>query len=299
MKPRINVVIPAYNHGRYLPSSIKSVREQQWPDLKIIVVDDGSTDETPRVLAELGGDDLSYIRQQNMGAAAARNRGIRESNAEWVAFLDADDYWLPGKLERQMRALDENRADFSYTGWLMIDGETAEARPAEPQPSMVSALIWRNFVNTSTIVARRSCLIEVGCFEEHLTTLSEDWDLWLRLATNYREVCIPEPLTGTRVAAFNQKYEVRNLEKATWLVLSRFFDSLEGREELSGLARQKRRITSFHFSVLAKSYLYQRDVANFLRCSTRCILTHPMGLLYIPPTRTRSRAVTEPQAHVP
>jgi glycosyltransferase involved in cell wall biosynthesis len=287
MKPRVSVIIPAYNHGHHLPAAIRSVREQKWPALEIIVVDDGSTDETARVMEELAGEDLRYIRQKNSGAAASRNRGIGESDGEWIAFLDADCRWLPGKLEKQLRVLEEEKADFAYHGCVIVDeeGNTLKTIPAEPQENLVGALIWGNFLPTSSVMVRRACLEKVGGFDETLPTLGEDWDLWLRLAANYRGACILEPLVAELVSIFARKYQVQNLEKATLQVISRFFKLAQGRSDLAFLSRQRRRVTSHHLSTIAKSYLRHREVAGFVRCSARCILTHPVGLRYLSPAR--------------
>jgi glycosyltransferase involved in cell wall biosynthesis len=283
MTPRVNVVLPTHNHGRYLPTAIKSVREQKWPGLEIIVVDDGSTDETPRVMEELVGEDLRYIRQANAGVSAARNRGISESSGEWVAFLDADCYWLPQKLERQLRAVEEEKADFAYGGSMLIDDEGNALKVYRPdsKSNLVSALVWGNLFPTSSVIVRRACLEKVGVFDESLPTLGEDWDLWLRLAANYRGISISDPLVAELVSTFAGKYQVQNLEKATLQVISRFFELVQDRSDLASLSNQRRRVMSHHLSVIAKSYLQHKEVAGFVRSSVRCILTHPIGLRYL------------------
>jgi glycosyltransferase involved in cell wall biosynthesis len=109
---RVSVVIPTYNTSRYLPDAVASVRAQQWPDTEIIVVDDGSTDETPSVVSALA--DVTYLRQDNAGTAAARNRGVAAATGSWLAFLDADDQWADGKLARQMAYRDEHPCDMVF-----------------------------------------------------------------------------------------------------------------------------------------------------------------------------------------
>src|SRR5688500_12700331 len=94
---RITVVIPAFNSARTISRAVESVLQQNWPSLEIVAVDDGSTDDTMRVLNHLGCPNLRVVQQANAGPAAARNRGVGEAKGEWVAFLDADDEWLPGK----------------------------------------------------------------------------------------------------------------------------------------------------------------------------------------------------------
>jgi glycosyltransferase involved in cell wall biosynthesis len=121
---RVSVVIPTYNTSRYLPDAVASVRAQQWPDTEIIVVDDGSTDETPAIAA--AWPDVTYLRQQNAGVAAARNRGVETATGRWLAFLDADDRWADGKMARQMAYLDEHRCDmvFGFASEVRDDGDS-------------------------------------------------------------------------------------------------------------------------------------------------------------------------------
>src|SRR5690348_13396065 len=102
--PRVSVVIPSYNSAQYVGAAIESVLVQTVPDVEILVVDDGSKDATREVVARYG-DRARYLYQENAGVAVARNHGIRESSGEWIGFLDADDTWLPQKLERQLAAL--------------------------------------------------------------------------------------------------------------------------------------------------------------------------------------------------
>jgi glycosyltransferase involved in cell wall biosynthesis len=104
VRPVVSVVIPAFNAARYLGEALDSVFGQTLTDLELVVVDDGSTDETPQVVQGYGSR-VRYVRQPNAGVASARNRGVAESSGRYVAFLDADDVWLPGKLERQLEAL--------------------------------------------------------------------------------------------------------------------------------------------------------------------------------------------------
>ena len=175
MEPYVSVIIPCYNSSSFLPIAIKSVRTQVRRDLEIIVVDDGSTDHTMSVLETLAGADLRVLRQANSGPSAARNRGIRESRGKWIAFLDADCYWLPGKLESQLYASSSNLepVGFSYTGSLLVDGEgqTLAVRPVVPRGCLVEDLVWGNLISTSSAMARRDALFAVGMFDETLRIL--------------------------------------------------------------------------------------------------------------------------------
>lgn len=288
MTPKVSVIIPAYNHSRFLAEAVRSVRAQEGqPGVEIIVVDDGSTDDTPQVLNELAGADLRTLKHRRAGPAASRNRGIRESRGEWVAFLDADDYWLQGKLAAQLRELEADpSASFAYSGALIVDdeGQTLQVRRAEAHASLVSKLAWGNLITTSSMMVRRSSLFEVGLFHESLNTIGEDWDAWLRLAANYHGVCIPEPLVAMRFSLFDDKYKARDLELAMRQVVQRFFQTLDGRPDLAFVASQKKQITSWHLSVIAKSHLERRRLRDFSRCALQSLLAHPIkGLSYLLP----------------
>ena len=107
MNPKVSVVIPTYNRAAKVPNAIESVLAQTVPDLEVIVVDDGSSDDTGKILGEVFGDRIRYFAQANQGASAARNKGISETRGEWIAFLDSDDVWEKDKLEWQFEALEQ------------------------------------------------------------------------------------------------------------------------------------------------------------------------------------------------
>jgi glycosyltransferase involved in cell wall biosynthesis len=284
MDPYLSVVIPAYNSASYLPTAIASVRAQERGDLEIVVVDDGSTDQTMAVLETLAGDDLRVFKQANSGPSAARNRGIRESRGEWIAFLDADCYWLPGKLEAQLSASGSNPepVGLSYTGSLLVDeeGQTLAVRPAIPGGCLIEDLVWGNLISTSSAMTRRAALLAVGMFDETLR-IGEDWDLWLRLAANFEVSCVSEPLMAERANCWDRKYQMRTYEAATLKIVPRFFDSLQNNGKLSSLARKKRRALSWHLSVLAKSYLRRRQVGSFVRLAAQSMAAHPRGIGFL------------------
>jgi glycosyltransferase involved in cell wall biosynthesis len=284
MRPYVSVIIPAYNSAAFLPAAIASVRAQAWEELEIVVVDDGSTDHTMSVLGALAGSDLRVFRQANSGPSAARNRGIKESQGEWIAFLDADCYWLPGKLDAQFSAVGSNPepAGFSYTGSLLVDegGQTIATRPAVPRECLVEDLVWGNLISTSSAIARREALLAAGMFDETLR-IGEDWDLWLRLSADFEGRCVPEPLMAERASCWDGKYQMRIYEAATLKIVPRFFDSLQGNQKLTLLAQRKQCALSWHLSVLAKSYLRRRQVASFARLAAKSVIAHPQGIGFL------------------
>ena len=186
----ISVIIPTYNCAAYLPEALESVWRQTRRDFEIVVVDDGSTDDTDRVL-QPWRERIVYLRQANAGVAAARNAGVRLSRGEYVAFLDADDLWMPEKLERTVGALERcPEAALACTDFSVIaaDGSIASsyfARIPAPRSGMVfDDLLRECFVFTSTVVVRRAALDVAGEFD---TTISyaDDFKMWLRVAREF------------------------------------------------------------------------------------------------------------------
>lgn len=288
MNPRISVVIPTYNFGPYLPTAIESVRRQGWPELEIIVVDDGSTDETPQVMKELVGDDLRYIRQENAGAASARNRGINESSGEWVAFLDADDTWMADKLASQMRELKKQpEAGFSYTdvSLLFKDGRESDWECRTSGKPLLVKLLAGNLLATPTIMVRRQCFQEVGLFDEELRT-GEDWDMWLRLASHFECVHVARPLAVIRTTD-ESKFPLPVLERCTLRVLQRLFSCPHIKQRWPEVAAKRRMVYAWHYTVLAKSYLRRKIIGDFCRLMLRAIGSHPAALHFMAQARKK------------
>jgi glycosyltransferase involved in cell wall biosynthesis len=191
----VSAIIPTYNAARWIARAIDSVLSQTHPVDEIIVVDDGSTDNTAEVVAGFG-ERVRYIRQSNGGPAKARNTGIRAATTEWVAFLDADDWWETQKLELQMAALHRNpNAILCYTGWKMVQ-PNGEVRlvPAWPTERLWPALRYRSPIPPATVIARRESVLAVGGFNPRHRG-NEDWEMWVKLWRHGRFISIPENVT--------------------------------------------------------------------------------------------------------
>jgi len=192
--PVVTIVMPAYNAARYIGETLDSVLEQTFTDYEVIVVNDGSSDtvELEQALKPYMSR-IRYINQENLGAGAARNEGLRAAQGEFIAFLDADDLWLPSYLEEQLKFLSENDfdlvcADAMHFGDTPLAGKTymetyMETAPAVGQVSLLGLVSAEQSLITSGIVARRDPIIEVGLFDEGLRN-SQDFDLWLRLLSH-------------------------------------------------------------------------------------------------------------------
>ena len=189
----------AYNAAGTICRALDSVLEQTMQPAQIIVVSDGSTDTTERIVSEQYGGRVVLIAQKNGGPAAARNRALAEASGDFVAFLDADDWWAPNKLERQLAALRaEPEKAVTYTGLTVVDpgtGERTEA-PAPDAKVVTSRLRWENpRVPPSCVLVRTALLREIGGFGGERVRGVEDWDLLIRLAEKTSFVATPEPLT--------------------------------------------------------------------------------------------------------
>ncbi len=201
--PLVSVVTAAYNMGQYLHEAVTSVLAQDWPALEVIVVDDGSTDDTPRV-CETWRDEprVRVIRQPNQGQTVAKNAGLKAARGVYVGFCDADNAWLPGKLRRQLPALQANpRAGVVY-GDIALIGARGEPLPTprvrRHGGRITGRLLADNFVTFNTTLVPRRVLEEFGGFDESLR-MAIDYDLWLRVSTKYEFVYLPEPFVRYRI----------------------------------------------------------------------------------------------------
>jgi glycosyltransferase involved in cell wall biosynthesis len=201
---RVSVIIPSYNHGHFVTFAVESALAQTYKDTEIVVVDDGSTDNTREVLAPYMGR-IKYIYQENRGLSAARNTGIRAASGDFIALLDADDMWVPEKLALQMKIF----SDYPDTGLVScgnvpIDGGGQQVAPGTARGTgrlRFRDLLWGNCVaGGSNAVIRRGCFNEVGLFDENLRS-SEDWDMWLRIAWRYPVRFASQILMKVRVSA--------------------------------------------------------------------------------------------------
>jgi glycosyltransferase involved in cell wall biosynthesis len=188
---KISVVIPAYNAARFLPRCLGSVFAQTLKPEEVIVVDDGSTDDTAAVAAGLGA---RVISQPNGGIAASRNTGIRNTSGEWIAFLDADDMWAPTKLERQAACIRPGTV-LVYTGVRIFDNDGVRGqRPAIDPIKARKMLRYCNPIAPSSVLVRREAVVQIGSFRDGLNAC-EDWGLWFRLMPLGHFEAVPDPLT--------------------------------------------------------------------------------------------------------
>lgn len=195
-KPRVSVIIPTYNRGWIIREAIDSVMVQDYRDFELIVVDDGSTDNTPDILDSFR-DEIRVLRQENQGVSAARNRGLAAASGRFIAFLDSDDLWLPQKLLRQVEFFNKNPdAQICQTEetWIRKGVRVnPKKRHKKPRGMIFEPSLALCLVSPSAVMIRASLFEKVGGFDETLPAC-EDYDLWLRISSRYPVYLIDTPL---------------------------------------------------------------------------------------------------------
>lgn len=202
MAKMVSIIIPTYNRGNVIGRAIQSVLRQTYVWYEIIVVDDGSTDNTEECVREIGDDRIRYIRlEQNQGASHARNVGIRRCLYEYIALLDSDDEWMPDKLELQMDKMLQSPERVGLIYCRMRRGKEKEnicpscdwPEDVPLEGNLFPLLLWRNIIGTPSVLVKKVCLESIGEFNEALRCL-EDWELILRIARKWEIGFIDEVL---------------------------------------------------------------------------------------------------------
>lgn len=222
--PTVTTIIPAYNAAAYIEQAVDSALAQRGVDHEVIVIDDGSTDNTWELLRKYG-ERIRAVRQANAGHVRSRNRAAQMARGDWLAFLDADDEWLPDKLASQL-AVAEEQTGMVYTDRVNF-GEIG--RVAERQSDSIplfegdtfERLLFNNFVTVSSVIIRKSWFDRLGGFDPELL-VCEDWDLWLRLTAEGGLVKLcPEPLTRYRWHASSMSNNQTRMCEGRFRVLRR------------------------------------------------------------------------------
>lgn len=274
---KVSVVIPTYNRSSFVLDAIRSVTDQQYEPLEILVIDDGSTDDTKEKLAHLNAQDvIRYIYQHNQGRSAARNKGISLATGDFIAFLDSDDLFEPGKLAKQVEffanhpqvglvhggyvKFDESGKDLGYrntswfSGWIY--------------PKML--LVWYTLLATPTVMVRKAALEEVGGFDESFV-IAEDLDLWRRIARKYSFGYINQSLARIRIHAGNTSKDAISATREFERYLHKAFQ-----EDLGLSSRFQHRVYSRLYSNQAYMLLSGRgaELMSAARASAKQAIFH-------------------------
>lgn len=228
-QPLVSVVIATYNMGQYLQQAIDSILQQTWSNLEVIVVDDGSTDNTPEVMQIYTQEQrLVYIRNSNQGQPKAKNCGIKRARGEFIAFCDADDLWEPFKLAVQMPFFSNPAVGIVYSEVSNID-EHNNRYSREPNETrytgkVTNQLLIENFVPFGTAVIRKACIDKNGIFDEQFR-MGIDWDLWLRYSLDWEFAYTPERTYIYRVWSGQMSTNYRGRYDFAIRILNKFVDA--------------------------------------------------------------------------
>ncbi len=241
MKPLVSVIIPAYNHADFLPSCIESISRQSNGIVEIIVVDDGSTDNTEEVAGSFRN--VKYSKQSNSGPSAARNRGLAIATGRYVAFLDADDIWLDGFLASLLPILENCHENIALVacGWRYIDirGDQIGADIlVEPQRFNWKSMILGNPLTVSSALCRLDTIQKVGGFDPTIKGV-EDWYLWLKLLdAGYQYSSVAKALVGYRIVKTGVSHNVQGMFENTMRLLDRVYTELAPPTDVINLRAQ-------------------------------------------------------------
>jgi len=273
---KISVVIPAYNAAEFILESINSVLLQSVPVHEIIVVDDGSTDNTFALCNKLAKNEptLKLISQQNQGVSSARNKGINCAEGNWVAFLDSDDIWLPKKIELQLNLLkyypeikmiltDELlfADDQIISQSVYLNTSFASQLPTQPGPidKIMTFLLTESFVSTSSVLVNKKLLVKSGLFNTNIS-ICEDRELWIKLANNAKVGLVPEVLVRKRQFHGNN---LSSLPQIKWAkTLFKLLSELEAdvNQKLISENSKPKKIFANNYFILANIFWYNDDL---------------------------------------
>jgi glycosyltransferase involved in cell wall biosynthesis len=273
--PLISVIIPAYNQGHYIAAAIQSVLDQSYENLELLVVDDGSTDDTRGIVAEFSDRRLRYIYQENQGLSAARNCGIRYSTGDFLSFLDSDDLFLPDKLQLLVDLMQTDPEIGLAAGQAIpFDelGEHPEKLYATPLPLDSAQLLLSNPLHVGSILLRRTWQQEVGLFDESLRSY-EDWDMWLRLV---RAGCptgwIAQPVSYYRFHHAQMTSNSAQMSHAAFAVLDKVFASRSIPKHWKAMHNQA--YASAYLRTAAQAY-HVHDFAYGKHCILQAVSLYP------------------------
>ncbi|MDR3585587.1 MAG: glycosyltransferase [Desulfosporosinus sp.] len=202
LPPKVSIVIPTYNHARYLPYALVSVMNQSYANIEVLVIDDGSTDGTAELVRPYCSI-INYIYKENGGTPSALNLGLSRATGKYICWLSADDMMIGEKVAKQVELMESDPSlGFSYTSFVVIDATGKKQYDVKSlyfsdKREMVTKLMEGCFINGSSVMMRRSCLGKIGNFDEDLPQ-AHDYDLWFRFLRHYACGFLAEPLLGYR-----------------------------------------------------------------------------------------------------
>ncbi len=281
MSSLVSVIIPSYNSAAYLAEAIDSAFKQTFKNIEIIVIDDGSSDNTADIIKPYLNR-IQYYKKQNAGPASARNVGLSHAKGDYVAFLDADDVWVPEKLEKQLKLIESNPAIGIVTcgeHQMDVNGKVFDSTryiQYKDKNEFLNQMLIKNMVGGgSCCVVRRKCFDRIGLFDENLRG-TEDWDMWMRLAEEYEVASIAEPLFYARIVP-NSVSSLQNSMKMFNNEIKLLDKVFSSNKSLS--TTQKARSYAFRYLAVAKSLRLNGDFSQAKDFALRAFRTYPLQFL--------------------
>lgn len=274
----VSVIIPTYNRAHLVGRAIQSVLNQTYQDFELIIVDDGSTDNTDDIIKEFQKKDkrIKYIRhEKNKGGSAARNSGIKVSRGEYIAFLDSDDEWFIEKLKRQMKFFKNASPEVSvvYTGFIYKDelgGNTCKQYIPKKRCYIYEDILAENCVGTtSTVLIKRKCFEKVEIFDENLPSC-QDWEMWIRIAKEYQFDFIEDPLVTYHIHKSRISTDLEAEIKGITIIINKF----------SGEFILRRKIYSQHCFNIGHLYCHTGNMKKGKEYFLKAIKFYPFNLKY-------------------
>lgn len=277
--PKVSIIIPTYNQARFITNTINSILEQTYKDFEIVVINDGSTDNTNEQLEKLGNK-IKVINQENSERAIARNNGVKNSNGKYLAFVDSDDIWKPHKLERQAQVLEQSLdTALVYSTCERIDENGREIKTAKRQTKGYSGnvfekLLCRNFIVSATPLVKREYFDNTTGFETKYVPY-EDWELWIRLSVLGKFHFLTSPLAYYRI---HPRQTIKNIkaEKIEKITCSILEDSFKLQDISTGIKRKSQGLANLRFCYW---YLLANDINKAKEKIKKAIEFYPEFLI--------------------
>lgn len=274
------MILPCYNGENFIREAIESVLCQTYEDFEVIVIDDGSTDNTRTVASSFEDRRIRYFYKKNEGVSTSRNYGIKLAKGRYIAFIDYDDLWLPEKLELQLQEIEKQQDVYLVYSWFYIidsKGKIIDKIKVQGFRNFLQELLLvGNIIGSpSGMLIKKEVFENIGGFDSYLST-SADWDLWIRIAYRYKLSGVNKFLFKYRIHDTNMHCDIITQEHDTKRILNKFFSnaSLEDRyNKIKNLA------FSNAYMLIAKSYFKKRKYQNFLKTLTLSFFCYPVNLL--------------------
>ena len=262
-KALVSVVIPSYNASKYIETTIRSVLAQTYTRIEIILVNDGSTDDTAEIVKPfIDSNQIIYISQLNGGVSSARNTGINRASGEFICCLDADDWMYPDNVQEKISCLQEKQADMVFSWAEVTDANlvmTEYFKGADVTDFGKSVFVFSNppVPSPSSAIVRKTALMEVGLFDTRLS-VSADLDMWIRLSFNYKIVKVEKPLIKYRLMEGSMHSDIRGMIDNVEHILAKY----KNNKPLQKRIRKYRK--DFYYSVVGNA-VHTRNPKNFVK----------------------------------